>query len=112
MADTPPPELIRQTTAALRYTLAVLGESDRQAAGGSPEDAAPVSMTVDEAIALAPHLAHLVIAARQAIAGQLGITGRAEQARFVRGQLESEIEILEINAAFAGVEAEVNGAAG
>ena len=101
---TTPPELIRQSAAALRYTLAVLDETGRQAG-----DAAGLAMTVDEAIALAPALAHLVIGARHALAERHGASGPAEQAAAVRTWLLAELEGHELNAAFADVEAEMKG---
>ena len=106
---TTPPELIRQSAAALRYTLAVLDETGRQAGGGRPGDAAGLAMTVDEAIALAPALAHLVIGARHALAERHGASGPAEQAAAVRTWLLAELEGHELNAAFADVEAEMKG---
>lgn len=112
MTDGPGGEALSGAVRALRYTIAVLGESDRQAAGGSPEDAAGVTMTVDEATALAPHLAHLVIATKLEMAAQLGASGHEEQAAAARGWLLAELEVHEMNASLAAIEAEVNGAAG
>jgi hypothetical protein len=111
MTQGPAPGQFEQAAAALRYTLAVLDETGRQAAGGSPADAAPVSMTVDEAIALAPALAHLVIAARRALAENRGVDGPEAQAAWARAQLQGELEAHEMNAAFAAVEAEMRTAA-
>lgn len=91
-----------QTAAALRYTLAVLDEIDRQLAGAAPS-ASGVTMTADEAIALAPVLAHLVIAGRAVVAKD---QGAADWSPRVRAYLESELEQAEVNAAFARVEAE------
>ena len=107
MMESSAPGQFEQAAAALRYTLAVLDETGRQAAGGSQGDAAPVTKTVDEAIALAPYLAHLVIAARCVLAGNLGIDGPEARAAWARAQLQGELETCEMNAAFVGVEAEM-----
>jgi hypothetical protein len=112
MTAAPPPELIRQAAVALRYTLAVLDETSRQAAGGSPDHAVPVTMDVAEALALAPALAHLVLGARCVLAENLGIDGPEAQAAWARAQLQGELEAHEMSAAFADVEAEMRSSGG
>jgi hypothetical protein len=109
----PPAEQIMVAVKALRYTLAYMDELDRQEAGGSPADAPGVSMTVDEALALAPSLALLLVSARQELAGRELLTNDpAEQNRGAREELQRQLEALEITAAFAGVDAEMEGDGG
>jgi hypothetical protein len=99
-----------QRAAALRYAVAVLDERDRQAAGEAPGTAG-VKMTVDEALTLAPALAHLLIDAVATLGEHQGL-GPDERPAFARHVLEAHLQGAEMDAQFAVVEAEVNGAAG
>jgi hypothetical protein len=110
MAHTPPAEQIMVAVRALRYTLAYMDELDRQEAGGSPADAPGVTMTVDETLALAPALAALLVATTRELVARDDFTGNpAEQGQGAREKLQRELEILEVNATFATVEAEMDG---
>ena len=113
MTATPPAEQIRVAVKALSYTLAYMDELDRQEAGGSPADAPGVTMTVDEAVALAPALAGLLLATTRELVGRdLFTDDPAEQNRGAREKLQRELEIHEVNAMFAAVEAEMSGDSG
>jgi hypothetical protein len=99
----------REQAAALRYVLAVADEYDRQLAGGAPGDAAGVSMTVDEALALAPTLAYLLFDSVCSLAAMTG-RGRGERPAFVRGRLLEMADRAEAEAVlFTGLEAEMRG---
>ena len=109
MTEIPPPGPHRRA-AALRYTLAVLDEVDRQAAGAAP-DTDGMKMELDEALALAPELAYLMIDALSTLGAELGRTPE-ERPAFVRNLLLAHTEGAEVDASFAAVEAEVKGAGG
>lgn len=111
MAAAPPAEHLAAAVRALRYALAFMDEGDRQAAGGSPADARGVDMTVDDALALAPALALLLVTARRELASLRLVTDDpAELDRCAREMLEQQLEHLELAAAFADVDAEMQGA--
>lgn len=112
MAEGVSAEAIQGAVKALRYVLWHADRTDRVAAGVDPADMPPCPVADAELAALAAPLAVLVTVGRRAIAAQAGITDPAEQGRFARGQLEGELETHEMNAAFAGVEAEMKDAAG
>ena len=110
MAGALPAEQLAAAARALRYALAVMDEGDRQAAGGSPADARGVDMTVDDALALAPALALLLVTARRELASLRLVTDDpAELTRRAREMLEQQLEDMEVSATFAAVEAEVRG---
>jgi hypothetical protein len=93
------------TVRALRYTLAVLDEHDRQLAGSAP-DTVGVRMTVDEAVTLAPELASLLIDAVVSLVAEQGLPPEDRPA-LVRRLLQDRLQSAEMDARFAAVEAEV-----
>lgn len=93
------------TMNALRFTLWAAERADLLAAGADAGDVpvCPVDVIeLPEALALAA----LIVVGRRALAAQLGISDPAGQAAFARDQLARELEIVEMAAIGAGVEAE------
>ena len=113
MAATPSAEQLGTAVKALRFTLTVLDESDRQDAGGNPADASGVTMEMSEALELAPALALLLVATTRELARvELLTEDPAEQNRAARERLQRQLEAHEVSATFAAVEAEVRGDGG
>lgn len=108
MDPQPTAQELRGAARALRFTLAALDESDRLEAGGDPADASRVTMELDEARALVPVLAQLLVATMRELAGRELLTDDpAEQDRATRKRLQGMIESMELSATFADVEAEM-----
>ena len=103
------PEEYAGTITALRYALWQQDHGEWLAAGGNPADAPPCPVTDADLPGLVVPFVALVVGARRAIAEQLGITDPAERGRFVRGQLQRELEGLEVDASFAAIESEMTG---
>lgn len=103
------PELMAGAITALRYVLWQQDRGEWLAAGGEPTDAPPCPVTDADLAGLAAPLAALVVGARRAIAEQLGITDPVEQGRYAYGQLQRELEGLEVSASFAAIDAETAG---
>jgi hypothetical protein len=91
--------------AALRYALACLDEMERQVSGAQPS-AAGFTMPLDAM----PALADLAIAARCALAEQLGVTDPAAQRHVTRQLFVSELETHTIAAQEAGLSEAVSAA--
>lgn len=102
----PSAEQFEMTVKALRFTVWQLDVTAWRAAGADPADMPPCPVTDAELPALAAPLAQLAIAARRAMAENLGFDGPDAQAAAARAFLLGELETHELNAAFAAVEAE------
>jgi hypothetical protein len=103
----PPAEQLDRTARALRYVLWFADNGERLAAGEHPADVPPCPVAEEDLPGLVAPLAALVIAARRALAENLGKETPQEQAEWASGQLLAEAEGLEMAASFAVIAAEL-----